>query len=114
MFDVADIEAFVKGILEEKQYTSFSEDELNKARVDLMSRFMEQLEIELISELSEEKADELANKMEEQDLSDEEIGNFLRENGVNIEEITSKAKNEFKQIFLGNNETAAAETEGEN
>lgn len=114
MFNEADIEAFVGEILEEKHYDSFSEDEKNRALMDLMDRFMEQLEIELINELSDEKADELANRIQNEDLSDEEIGNFMRENGVNIEEITSKAKNEFKQIFLGNNEAAEAEVEGEN
>jgi hypothetical protein len=114
MFNQGELQAFVSELLKEKNYESFSESELNDAKADLMERLVAQLEIALISKLDDDKANELADRLESEDLSDDEIGQFMRENGVNIEEITSKTKEDFKKFFLEKDSDAENGAEGEN
>ena len=114
MFNQGELQAFVSELLKEKNYESFSESELNDAKADLMERLVAQLEIALISKLDDDKANELADRLESEDLSDDEIGQFMRENGVNIEEITSKTTEDFKKFFLEKDSDAENGAEGEN
>ena len=112
MFDKADLEAFVRGLIKEKNYESFGENDVNRMTNDLLKRRITQIDIACISRLSEEKAAELNEKLEQSDMSDGEIADFMRANNVNIEEITSNIKNQFREAFLmsGSEET---EKEGE-
>ncbi len=112
MFDKADLEAFVRGLIKEKNYESFGENDVNRMTNDLLKRLITQIDIACISQLSEEKATELNEKLEQSDISDGEIADFMRANNVNIEEITSNIKNQFREAFLmsGSEET---EKEGE-
>lgn len=112
MFDKADLEAFVRGLIKEKNYESFGENDVNRMTNDLLKRLITQIDIACISQLSEEKAAELNEKLEQSDMSDGEIADFMRANNVNIEEITSNIKNQFREAFLmsGSEET---EKEGE-
>ena len=112
MFDKADLEAFVRGLIKEKNYESFSEDEQNDMVDDLLMRLVTRIDIACASGLPEEKAAELNEKMAQSDMSDDEIADFMRANNVNIEEITSNIKNQFREAFLmsGSEET---EKEGE-
>lgn len=112
MFDKADLEAFVRGLIKEKNYESFGENDVNRMTNDLLKRLITQIDIACISQLSEEKAAELNEKLEQSDISDGEIADFMRANNVNIEEITSNIKNQFREAFLmsGSEET---EKEGE-
>lgn len=100
MFDQADVMAFVGELIDAKNYTTLDEQDRNLIKGDLAERFIAQLELSLAKALPEDKANELADRLDNGDLSDEEIANFMRENGVNIEEITSKTKNDFKKFFL--------------
>lgn len=112
MFDKADLEAFVRGLIKEKNYESFGENDVNRMTNDLLKRLITQIDIACISQLSEEKAAELNEKLEQSDISDGEIADFMSANNVNIEEITSNIKNQFREAFLmsGSEET---EKEGE-
>ncbi|MBR6097443.1 hypothetical protein IKP94_01685 [Candidatus Saccharibacteria bacterium] len=112
MFDKADLEAFVRGLIKEKNYESFGENDVDRMTNDLLKRLITQIDIACISQLSEEKAAELNEKLEQSDISDGEIADFMRANNVNIEEITSNIKNQFREAFLmsGSEET---EKEGE-
>ena len=112
MFDKADLEAFVRGLIKEKNYESFGENDVDRMTNDLLKRLIMQIDIACISQLSEEKAAELNEKLEQSDISDGEIADFMRANNVNIEEITSNIKNQFREAFLmsGSEET---EKEGE-
>lgn len=112
MFDKADLEAFVRGLIKEKNYESFGENDVDRMTNDLLKRLITQIDIACISQLSEEKAAELNEKLEQSDMSDGEIADFMRANNVNIEEITSNIKNQFREAFLmsGSEET---EKEGE-
>ena len=112
MFDKADLEAFVRGLIKEKNYESFNEDEQNDMVDDLLMRLVTQIDIACASELSEEKAIELNDKLMQSDMSDEEIADFMRANNVNIEEVTSNIKNQFREAFL-TGESEETEKEGE-
>ena len=107
MFNQTDLEAFVGGLLAKKRYTSFSEAEQNTIKEDLLDRLVAQLEIALTDALPEDKVAELTAKLQAGDMSDDEIGQFLRENNVNIEEITSKTKDQFEKFFMMETPVAA-------
>lgn len=112
MFNKADLEAFARGLIKEKNYTSFDEDEINDMVDDLMMRLVTQINIMCAAELSDEKAAELNEKLLQSDMSDEEVADFMRANNVNVEEITSKIKDQFREAFLGET-SEEAEKEGE-
>ena len=100
MFDRADLEAFVRGLIEEKKYETFDDDEINDMVDELLANLTTQIDIACVSQLSEEKANELNEKLEQSDMSNEEIADFMKANNVNIEETTSDIKNRFKEVFL--------------
>jgi hypothetical protein len=114
MFNQDELDAFVGGLLEKKNYSTFSDAELEDIKRDLVERLIAQLEIALVDELPDEKANELTDRLNNGGMTDEEIGNFMRENGVNIEEITSKTKEQFENFFMMEVPfEQEAETEGE-
>lgn len=110
MFNEQELADFVEGLMAKRGLTNFSDSELVAVKADLLQRLVGQIEIALVDALPEKKADELADILEQRELDDEELASFLRENGVNIEEIVIKTKEQFEHFFLIDIKTV---TEGE-
>ncbi len=112
MIDELALKTFIDELWAKKDYTAFGEAETIIMKDDLLDRLEAQIEVALTDGLPEEKVSELMKRMDESDLSDDEIASFLRENGVDIEETAAKTKRQFEELFLLKKPVRSAVTEG--
>lgn len=94
------IDEFIEDLLKEKGI-SVDDPEIKK---ELIKEMSEKLETEInracIQALSEEKAKELADKVDEPSFTTEKMTKFLQDSGVNMEEITVETMQKFREFYL--------------
>ncbi len=102
------ISLFIEGLMEEKG-VAVGSDELQKDIFnDLKTRLMEEIDRSLISELPDEKLEEL-QKMTENGgkIEPEVIAKMIEEANLNVEEITAGTMAKFRELYLGVKEDGA-------
>ncbi len=93
------IEEFCEKLVREKGL-ELDEEEMNEVKRDMAGRLLAQIQRAEIDALSEEKAKELAEKIDEMEPS--EIEQFVVDAGVDVEEEAITVMMQFRNLFLGN------------
>lgn len=91
---------FIEGLLKEKDI--FIDDPEAKKQVvaDMTKKLEEEINRAAVESLSEEKAKELAEKIDSPDFTTEKTIEFIKDSGVDIEKITEDTKNRFREFYL--------------
>lgn len=93
------IEEFCEKLIREKGL-ELDEEEMKEARRDMAERLLAQIQRAEIDALSEEKAKELAEKIDEMEPA--QIEQFVADSGVDVEEEAITVMMQFRNLFLGN------------
>lgn len=91
---------FVEGLLKEKGI--FIPDEKTKQEIvaEMVAKLKEEINRATIESLSEEKAKELAKKVDSPDFTEEEIIEFAKKSGIDVEKIAEDTKQRFREFYL--------------
>lgn len=95
------LKAFIGDMLSSKSWNTAIDDNAKKQlEEDLKNRLMDQIDQAVVEALPEDKIDSL-NTLLDGDASDEEIGNFIVDCGIDVERITSQTMLRFRDLYLG-------------
>ncbi len=95
------IHEFMGNLLDQKGITDIEEDARQHLIEDMTEMLMQQIDRAAIDALPEEKAIELANGLQDGSIKEEDVPNFMKESGLNLEEISLVTMMRFKDLYLG-------------
>ena len=70
----------------------------------MKEQLMEQIDKAVVYKLSDEQATELANMMDDENFSRDQLDEFIQKSGVNIDEVASEIMSKFRNFYLGTGE----------
>lgn len=95
------VHEFIGQIIDEKGMTDL-EPEIREQMIEEMSTLlMQQIDNAAINALSEEKAIELADGLEDGSIKQEDVSKFMTDAGLNLEEISLMTMIQFRDLYLG-------------
>ncbi|MDO4978945.1 MAG: hypothetical protein Q4E47_02210 [Candidatus Saccharibacteria bacterium] len=101
----ATVDEFIDSIINEKGYQNLDDDVRQAMKQDMTQRLMDQIDHAAIDSLSEDKAVELADKLETNpDMPEEEITKFMEDAGVDLNAIAMTTMLQFRMLYLGGSE----------
>ena len=118
------VEQFIDQLIDEKDL-NLEDDVRQELKVDMINRLLDQIDKASVNALSEEQAIELAEKLEDPEFTDEQIAEYMRNSGVDLERVALETMMQFRLLYLGGNpnvdtealesydEEPEAESEGE-
>lgn len=68
---------------------------------DLTQRLMDQIDRAALAALPEDKAIELANKLDDENFSDEDAAEFMKNSGVDLQSVALETMMRFRELYLG-------------
>lgn len=95
------IDTFIEDLLVERGITDIPEDIHADVVADLKETLLRQIDKEAILRLSEEKATELSNKLDDPNFTPEDMAAFIRDAGVNLTEVALDTMIKFRGFYLG-------------
>lgn len=96
------VEAFVDQLIEEKGYSDLDDDVREELRNDMITRLLDQIDMAAINALPEEKAIELADKIDnEDDFNDDKVMQFIQDSGVDLQQVALETMLQFRMLYLG-------------
>ena len=94
------VDEFIEQLLIDKGITDIEPDVKEELKSDMKQRLLNQINRAAIMELSEEKAAELATKVDDPNFSNEDMAKFMQESGVNLAEVSLNTMLEFRNLYL--------------
>ncbi len=98
------VDDFINTLLDEKGITDVEPEIREELKEDMKARLMDQINRAAIMQLSEEKATELASKVDDPDFNDEKMAEFMKNSGVNLTEVTLDTMLQFRNFYLDQGE----------
>ncbi len=92
---------FMGNLLDQKGITDIDEDTRQHLIKDMTELLMEQIDRAAIDALSEEKAIELANGLDDGSIKKEDVPKFMTDAGLNLEELSMIVMLRFRDLYLG-------------
>lgn len=96
------VEQFIDQLIDEKDL-NLEDDVRQELKVDMINRLLDQIDAASINALPEEKAIELADKLDDPDFSDDDLTEFMRNSGVDLESVALETMMQFRLLYLGGN-----------
>lgn len=95
------IDDFIESLLKDKGITDL-EPEVKKELVeDMKKRLQDQIDRACVQALPEDKAEELAKLVDKPDFTNEKLVEFMKDSGVNLEEVALNTMLKFRNFYLG-------------
>ncbi len=98
------IDEFLESLLNDKGITDIEPDIREGLKADMKTRLLDQINQAAIMELSEEKAKELAELVDDPNFTNEKMTEFMQNSGVNLTEVTLDTMLKFRSFYLGSGE----------
>lgn len=98
------IDEFLESLLNDKGITDIEPDIREELKADMKTRLLDQINQAAIMELSEEKAKELAELVDDPNFTNEKMTEFMQDSGVNLTEVTLDTMLKFRSFYLGSGE----------
>lgn len=95
------VEQFIDQLITDKGISGLTDEVRAELRTDLMQRLMDQVDRAVINALPEEKAIELSEKVDDENFGDDEVNEFIRNSGVDVQRISLETMLKFRELYLG-------------
>lgn len=102
------VETFIDQLIDEKGL-GVEGDVRKQLKLDMMERLLDQIDRASINALPEDKAIELADKLDDENFTDEQVAEFMKNSGVDLERVALETMLQFRLLYLGGN--ASVDTE---
>ena len=96
------VEQFIDQLIDEKDL-NLEDDVRQELKADMINRLLDQIDQASINALPEDKAIELADKLDDPDFTDEQVSEFIRNSGVDLERVALETMIQFRLLYLGGN-----------
>jgi len=97
------IDEFIESLLNDKGIEV--EPEIREdLKADMKAKLLDQIDRAAIQALPEDKAAELAKKVEEPNFTNEDMTKFIQDSGVNLAEVALETMLKFRNFYLGTEE----------
>ena len=96
------VEQFIDQLIDEKDL-NLEDDVRQELKVDMINRLLDQIDKASINALPEDKAIELADKLDDPDFTDDQVADFMRNSGVDLERVALETMMQFRLLSLGGN-----------
>ncbi len=96
------VEEFIDQLIDEKDL-NLEDDVRQELKLDMINRLLDQIDKASINALPEDKAIELADKLDDPDFKDEDISEFMKNSGVDLERVALETMVQFRLLYLGGN-----------
>ena len=103
-----EVHDFMEQLLYDKGMTDLDEDVKERMIVDMTQILMRQIDHNAIDSLSDEKADELAAKLNSGELSEDDVPQFMEDAGLDLQQISLVTMIQFRELYLGNVDASEA------
>jgi Arc/MetJ-type ribon-helix-helix transcriptional regulator len=113
------VESFVDQLIEEKGYSDLDDNVRAELRNDMVTRLLDQIDMAAINALPEDKAIELADKIDNEDFDDDKVMQYIQDSGVDLQQVALETMLQFRMLYLGetlppaNDEAATGADESE-
>ena len=97
------VEKFIDQLIDEKGLSAEGEVR-DQIKTDLTERLIDQIERAAVNALPEDKAIELANKLDDEGFGDDQVSDFIRNSGVDMERVALETMLQFRILYLGEDE----------
>ena len=98
------IDDFIESLLKEKGITDVEGDIKEDLKNEMKNELMNQINEAAIYELSEDKAAELTELMNDPNFSNEQMTEFIQQSGVNLTQVTLDTMLKVRNFYLGTGE----------
>ena len=98
------VDEFIDNLLKEKGITDVDPDVLEGVKNDMKEQLLKQIDREAIMRLPEEKANELADKLEDPSFTEQQMAEFIQNSGVNLPDVVVDVMIKFRGFYLGTGE----------
>ncbi len=102
--EMQSVDDFIEQLLKEKGITDVEDDIRTELKEDMKKRLLDQIDKAAVMQLSEEKAAELANLVEDPNFTNEQMTEFMKNSGVNLPEVALETMLKFRNFYLGSGE----------
>ena len=97
------IDEFIESLLNDKGIEV--EPEIREElKADMKAKLLDQIDRAVIQALPEDKAAELATKVEDPNFTNEDMTKFVQDSGVNLTEVALETMLKFRNFYLGTEE----------
>ena len=103
------VEDFIDQLIDEKGYSDLDDDVRQELKNDMIQRLMDQIDQAAINALPEDKAIELADKLDDESFDDEKVAEFMQNSGVDLQQVALETMLQFRMLYLGEAEAPSAE-----
>lgn len=108
----ANLDEFLEQLLIEKGITSLDDDVKAEVKAGMEQRILDQIDRACINALSEEKAIELADKLDDENFGEKEMLDFIADSGVDTTAIVTDTLIQFKAFYLADTTPESVAEEG--
>lgn len=95
------VESFVDQLIEEKGYSDLDDNVRAELRNDMVTRLLDQIDMAAINALPEDKAIELADKIDNEDFDDDKVMQYIQDSGVDLQQVALETMLQFRMLYLG-------------
>lgn len=96
-----EIDQFVRDILEAKELSGIDDTVREQLVKDLKQRLLDQINRALIDALPDEKIDDFSDMLDNPEVSDQMVQDFMVASGVDLKRVTIRTMLTFRDIYLG-------------
>lgn len=96
------INQFINQILDEKKIPGETPEVRAELVVDLRNQLMQQIDRAMINALSSDQVDELNQMLDDPNVDDQKLQQFMAESGVDGQQVATRVMIEFRKAYLGN------------
>lgn len=94
------LDAFVGEIIDAKQLSGMNEEVRSQLIVDMKERLIDQINRAMLDALPADKIEAFDQLLERDDVGDETVQAFMRDNGVDAEKVAAKTMLRFRDLYL--------------
>ena len=105
------VDRFIDQLIDEKGYTNIDDEVRAQLKADMTQRLMTQIDRAAIDALPEDKAIELADKMDDENFTDTQIADFMTNSGVDLQNVALETMLQFRLLYIGDVQTEAVDEE---
>lgn len=94
------LDQYLEQLIKDKGLTGLDARVKEEMKGQMAKTLMDQIDRAAIDALSEEKAIELAEKMDDPNFTNEDAGKFIQEAGVDLQQVATAVMVQFRQFYL--------------
>jgi hypothetical protein len=96
-----ELDKFVGEILEAKKLPGFIDEEVRQQlQADLKQNLLGEINKALINALSDDKASELNNLLDDESTTEEKVQELIMQSGIDVQRITTQTMLLFRSLYL--------------